>query len=251
MVLKGKVAIITGGARGIGEAISKKFAREGARLVIVDVNKEIGKTAEIIRSSGVQVLSLMADISRSEPVKKIMKKTLENFGSVDILVNNAGVLYQAPLTEIKEKEWDKVMEVNLKGTFLCTQAVARHMIPKRSGKIINISSVSAIIPGSGIAAYCTSKAAILQFTRVAALELAPYKICVNAVCPGTTETKMVTDLLGSEVMENWRKKIPMERFPRAEDHASLIAFLASSAGDSITGQFFSVDCGQLLNFAQP
>ncbi|MEE8179906.1 MAG: SDR family oxidoreductase, partial [bacterium] len=121
----------------------------------------------------------------------------------------------------------------------------------RSGKIINISSVSAIIPGSGMAAYCTSKAAILQFTRVVALELAPHKICVNAVCPGTTETKMVTDLIGSEVMENWKKKIPMGRFPRAEDHASLIAFLASSASDCITGQFISVDCGQLLNFAQP
>ncbi|MBA7494763.1 3-oxoacyl-[acyl-carrier-protein] reductase FabG [subsurface metagenome] len=251
MVLKGKVAIVTGGARGIGKVIARKFAEEGAHLVIVDVNKEIDKTAELIKSFGAQVLSFMADISRSDQVKKIMEKTLENFGSVDILVNNAGVLYQAPLMEIKEKEWDKVMEVNLKGTFLCTQAVARDMIPKRSGKIINISSVSAIIPGSGMAAYCTSKAAILQFTRVVALELAPHKICVNAVCPGTTETKMVTDLLGSEVMENWRKKIPMGRFPRAGDHASLIAFLASSAGDCITGQFISVDCGQLLNFAQP
>jgi len=251
MVLKGKVAIVTGGARGIGKVIARKFAEEGAHLVIVDINKEIDKTAELIKSFGAQVLSFMADISRSDQVKKIMEKTLENFGSVDILVNNAGVLYQAPLMEIKEKEWDKVMEVNLKGTFLCTQAVARDMIPKRSGKIINISSVSAIIPGSGMAAYCTSKAAILQFTRVVALELAPHKICVNAVCPGTTETKMVTDLLGSEVMENWRKKIPMGRFPRAEDHASLIAFLASSAGDCITGQFISVDCGQLLNFAQP
>lgn len=251
MILKEKVAIITGGGRGIGKAIAEKFAKEGAHLVLVDINKEVNETAEIIKSAGVQILPFVADISKSNQVKEVVEKTLESFSSVDILVNNAGVLSQASLVEIKEEDWDKVMQVNLKGTFLCTQAVVPHMIQKRSGKIINISSVSAIIPGSGLVAYCTSKAAILQFTRTVALELAPYRICVNAITPGTTETKIVIDLLEPDVMENWRKKIPMRKFPKVEDHANLIAFLASSAADCITGQIFGVDCGQLLNFAQP
>lgn len=250
MVLKGKVAIVTGAKQGIGKAIAKKFAREGAQVVVVDINKKINTTAEEIQSSGGNAISRIADISRVNQVEDVAKETIELFGSVDILVNNAAILSQAPLIEIKEEEWDKVMQINLKGTFLCTRAVAPHMIQKKSGKIINISSVSAIIPGSNLAAYCTSKAAVLQFTRVVALEFAPYRICVNAIMPGTTQTPMVRDMLGMEVLENWKKKIPMRQFPQPEDHASLALFLASQASDCITGQFFGVDCGQLLNFAQ-
>lgn len=254
MLLKGKVGLITGGGKGIGRAIALAFAREGANIVIADID-ETGtrKTVKEINSLGSKVKAIKTDVSRKEEVKNMVDKTLEIFGQIDILVNNAAILYEAPFVKIKEEEWDRVINVNLKGTFLCSQMVARHMILRRKGKIINVSSVSAIIPGLSVAAYCSSKAAVLQLTRVLALELAPYKICVNAICPGTTKTEMILETFKDrkEVLERWRKKIPMGDFPRVEDHAALAVFLASPASDHITGQAIFVDCGQMLNFAQP
>ena len=249
-VLKEKVALVTGGRRGIGKSIAERFAQEGARIVLVDIDKEVNNVAKVMESAEAEVLPLVGDISVSKQVKEIIGKTIEHFGSIDILVNNAAVLSQASLVETTEQEWDKIMQVNLKGTFLCTRAVAPYMMQREKGKIINISSVSAILPGCGFAAYCASKAAVVQFTRVVALELAPYRICVNAIAPGTTETEMIVGVIEPQVLQDWRKKNPMGKFTRPDDHANLAVFLASPAADSITGQFISVDCGQLLNFAQ-
>jgi 3-oxoacyl-[acyl-carrier protein] reductase len=251
MILKDKVAIVTGAANGIGRAIAEKFAEEGAGLALVDISKSVDETAEAIRSTGVDVVPVTADVAKADDVKKAARRVLEHFGSVDILVNNAGAHSYSSLVEISEEEWNRVMNVNAKGTLFWMQVVARHMIPRKRGKIINISSVSAIIPGVNTIVYCASKTAIIQMTRVAALELAPYGICVNAVCPGTTETDIVTNLFSREILEDWKRSIPMKKFPEVKDHADLVAFLASSAADCITGQFISVDCGQLLNFAQP
>jgi NAD(P)-dependent dehydrogenase (short-subunit alcohol dehydrogenase family) len=249
MNLAGKVAIVTGGASGIGRAIVHQFAALGARVVSADIDAQGAEAvAEELRGRGHEALATETDVSQAAQVEAMVQATLARFGQIDILVNNAGTSTLSSLVEMIEEEWDWVMDVNLKGTFLCTRAVAQEMIRAgRGGKIINLSSINEKIPVAGIAHYCASKAGIMMFTRTVALELAPYKINVNAIGPGGIDTPLMEEiLLIPELNQALLKQIPFGRFGQPEDVAKAAAFLASEWSDWITGHTIYVDGGMHL-----
>ena len=243
MRLKDKVAIITGAGQGIGKEIALAFAREGAKVVVTDITGKEKEVAEEIKKMGREAIALRVDVSKMEDAKRMAEEALKAFGRIDILVNNAGIYPFKPFVEMTESDWDKVINVNLKGAFNCTKAVVETMIKQKYGKIINITSIAGTVVGfPQLTHYCASKAGITGFTRALALELAPYGINVNAIAPGPIETPG-TQTLGKESYENLKKAIPIGRWGKPEDIASLAVFLASDEASNITGQVIVSDGG--------
>lgn len=247
MNLSNKVALITGGSRGIGKEIALELAKNGVNIVISYVNNMEKATAVIdeIISYGVKAMAVCADVSVEEDVLHMIKTVEEEFGTIDILVNNAGITKDNLIIRMKEEDWDSVMDVNLKGTFLCTKAVSRIMMKKRYGKIINITSVVGIMGNAGQSNYSASKAGVIGFTKSMAKELASRGIRVNAIAPGFIETDM-TEVLKDEIKDTMLKAIPLNSFGNPKDIANLVVFLASERSDYITGQIINVDGGLLI-----
>ena len=244
--LEDKVAIVTGAARGIGLEISRLLAAAGARVALVDLRvDDVDVAARRLRDQGHEALPAAADISRGQQVRAMVQAVIERWGHVDILVNNAGVCPITPVEEISEEEWDRVLGVNLKGAFLCSQAVIPFMRTAGAGKIINISSNAGQMGGLAVGLhYSASKAGILGLTKGLARILAP-AVQVNAVAPGTTESEM-TRGWSPEAVANIIKQIPLARLGRPSDTAAAVLFLASDAASFITGQTLSVNGGLFM-----
>lgn len=254
MKLKNKIAIVTGAAKGIGRGIALGFAKEGANVVIVDVlisaAEKVGKE---IGSLGRDYLVIKTDVSNSKEVEGMSAAVINKFKRIDILVNNAGISRAGAVVDVKDEDWDAIMNVNLKGVFLCSRAVGRQMIKQKSGKIINMASIAAKTGEIYNAPYCATKAGVLSITQAQALELAPYKINVNAICPGATDTELMERIfnergpIGGLTPEECRKKfedaIPLGRMGTPEDIAKLAVFLASDDSDYITGQAININGG--------
>lgn len=245
--MAGKIALITGGSRGIGKEIALALAKEGNNIAISYGNnaESAMKVVNEIKSFGVEAIAVKADVSVSEDVTNLVKTVEEGLGTIDILVNNAGITKDNLLIKMTEADWDSVMEVNLKGVFLCTKAVSRSMMKKRYGKIINITSVVGITGNAGQGNYSASKAGVIGFTKSMAKELASRGIRVNAVAPGFIETDM-TDVLKEELKEEMLKMIPLSTMGKPSDIANLVVFLASEKSDYITGQIIKIDGGMAI-----
>ena len=259
MSLDDRVAIVTGAGNGIGKAIATALAEAGARVAAVDIDAAAAKaTADAAAKSGRRVLALDADVGDVAAIDRMVARVMDAFGQVDVLVNNAGVTRRAYIMDLTEADWDRMMRVNGKGVFFCLQRVAREMIPRRSGVIVNIASIAGKgYVGSSNAIYAATKGAVIALTRMAALQLARHNINVNAICPGTTVTALSQDNLASrareegvtvEDMERRRNAgIPLGRPNDPEDVASMAVFLASPGARNITGQSFNVDGGLRLD----
>jgi NAD(P)-dependent dehydrogenase (short-subunit alcohol dehydrogenase family) len=247
--LSGQVAIVTGGGKGIGLAISKGLATAGAIVVIGDILSEVGEVAaSTLQKQGVQAKFIQVDVTKRTSVEQLVSKTMEVFHRIDILVNNAGVIIRKPIEEVTDKEWDWMMDVNLRGTFLCSQIVGREMIKRKYGKIINISSNVAhtLQPHRGV--YAVTKAGISHLTRAFALDWAPYHIHVNAIAPGTTTTELNRRYF-EEHPDDYQERIkthPLGRLGVPEDYIGAALLLATKASDFMTGQTIFVDGGSTL-----
>ncbi|HAT4365024.1 TPA: 3-oxoacyl-[acyl-carrier-protein] reductase [Clostridium perfringens] len=246
-MLKDKVAIVTGGTRGIGRAIALKLADNGANIVINYRNsdKEAEELKAILEEKGVKVLTVKCDISNFEDSKKLMNKCKEVFGKIDILVNNAGITKDTLIMRMKEEDFDSVIDVNLKGSFNCAKHASAIMLKQRFGKIINMTSVVGIAGNAGQVNYAASKAGVIGLTKSLAKELGSRGITVNAVAPGFINTDM-TASLSEKVKEEASKNIPLKRLGDPEDVANLVGFLASDAANYITGQVINVDGGMVM-----
>ena len=244
--LDGKVALVTGSARGIGAAIAFKLAEAGCNLVISDIDADGSEaTAAKIRDMGREAVAIQADVSKLDQADMLVKEAIEKLGKVDILVNNAGITRDNLMMRMSEAEWDSVIAVNLKGTFNCTKAVMRPMMKQRSGKIINISSVVGVMGNAGQVNYSASKAGVIGMTKSVAKELGSRNIQVNAVAPGYIETDMTKELPES-AKEAFLTIIPLNRAGQADDVANGVLFLASSLSDYTTGQVLHVDGGMVM-----
>ena len=243
MRLKDRVALVTGAAQGIGRAIALTLAQEGADIAVADINGlKAGAVAEEVEGLGRRAVALEGSVSEAAQVETMVSKALESLGRVDILVNNAGITRDTLLLRMDEEAWDAVMDINLKGAFLCTKAVLREMVRQRWGRIISLSSVVALVGNPGQANYAASKAGLIGFTKSVAREVASRNITVNAIAPGFVSTDM-TARLSEELQEQVRGRIAMGRFGTPEDVAHLIAFLASEEASYITGQVIGIDGG--------
>lgn len=246
MRLKGKVAIITGGANGIGRAAVKRFLEEGAKIVIADIQKEAGEELEkSYRNQGYDVFFVPVNVAVKEEVENMVEKAKERYGKIDILINNAGITRDAMLVKMTEEQFNAVIDVNLKGVFYCTQAVAKVMIEQGYGKIINTSSVSGIYGNIGQTNYAAAKAAIVGMTKTWAKELGKKGINVNAVAPGFTKTTMVEKM--PEKILNYMESITsLKRLGEPDDIANAYLFLASDESNYITGHVLHVDGGIMM-----
>lgn len=245
--MKGKTVIITGGARGIGKAAALKLASLGANLVInyLGNDKAASETKEACKQLGAEILLIKGDVASAEQCEKIAAAALERFGRIDVLINNAGITRDGLLMRMEEKDFDSVINTNLKGTFLMTKAVSRQMLKQRYGRIINMASVVGITGNQGQANYSASKAGVIGLTKSFALEVAAKGITVNAVAPGFIETDM-TDAMTDAAIEAAKALIPAKRMGSPEDVAEVIAFLASEQSGYITGQTVCVDGGMCM-----
>ncbi len=243
--LKGKVAVITGSARGLGKAIAEKLAEAGADIVITDILEDGIETAKIIAEKyNVETIFIKSNVVEMDSAKELVEKTMEKFGKIDIMVNNAGITRDGLFLRMKEDDFDKVIAVNLKGVFNCTQAVFKKMIKQRFGSIINISSVIGLIGNIGQVNYAASKAGVLGITKSVAREGAKRGIRVNAVAPGFIKTDM-TKILKEEVQKKILSQIPMGEMGTPEDVANTVLFLASDLSSYITGQTIPIDGGMV------
>ena len=247
--LEGKVAIVTGGARGIGQVYCESLAREGANVVAADI-LDPGATVSQIKKAGGEAIGVNVDVRSFESAQQMATKAVEAFGRIDILVNNAalyGGLKVQPFHEIPEEEWDRLMSINVKGVWQCTKAVAPHMMERKYGKIINISSATILMGVPGLAHYVASKGAVWSLSRSLSRELGSFGIRVNCVTPGLTMSQASKDLLSGSIMEGIEKQIASQaalgREQAPEDLAGTIVFLASEDSDFITGQTLNVDGG--------
>jgi len=245
--LKGKTAIITGSSRGIGKAIAFKLGKMGANIVIngSSPSDALKKTEEELKEAGINVITVVADVRKNEDVESMINTAVETFGSLDILVNNAGVTKDKLMMRMTESDWDDVLDINLKGAFLCTKAASKIMMKQRSGKIINITSVVGITGNPSQTNYAASKAGLIGLTKSTAKELASRGINCNAVAPGLIETDM-TDVLPDSVKENYLNSIPQKRYGTPEDVANVVGFLASEEANYITGQVIHIDGGLVM-----
>jgi 3-oxoacyl-[acyl-carrier protein] reductase len=244
--MKGHTAIITGGGRGIGKAIAESLAGRGVNIVVVDVNMDIAQEASSeLEKLGVKSIALKADVSNSSDVGSIFENALKEFEKIEILVNNAGITRDGLLLRMKEEDWDAVININLKGTFLCSKEAVKVMSKQRYGRIINIASVVAFMGNPGQANYSASKAGIVGLTKTIAKEYASRGITVNAVAPGFITTAM-TDALSENVKQDMLKVIPMNRFGTVEDVANTVVFFASHESGYITGQVMHVNGGMYM-----
>ena len=244
MRLKNKVAIISGASRGIGREIALTFAREGAKLSLCATNQDLLNRVgdEIQSETGSKPLLFSFDVRDSKQVGEMVKKTLDTYSRIDILLNNAGITRDQILALMSEEDWDAVLSINLKSVFLFTKAVVKTMIRQKSGRIINMSSISGISGNAGQANYAASKAGVIAFTQSVAKELAKRNITVNAIAPGIIKTQM-TEKLGEQILETFKQHIPLGRFGEPKDVAEVALFLASDEASYITGQVIRVDGG--------
>ncbi|MDC3416428.1 3-oxoacyl-[acyl-carrier-protein] reductase [Aquibacillus salsiterrae] len=246
-MLAGKVALVTGGSRGIGKAIALELAKQGAK-VAVNFSGNEEKAQEVVDEIvelGSEALKIKANVANESEVKGMIKQVVESFGSLDILVNNAGITRDNLLMRMKTEEFDEVIETNLKGVFLCTKGVTRQMMKQRSGRIINISSVVGVSGNPGQANYVAAKAGVIGLTKSTAKELASRNVLVNAIAPGFIETDM-TAKLTEEQRSGMIGLIPLEKLGQAEDVAKVVRFLASDDANYITGQTIHVDGGMIM-----
>jgi len=241
----GQIALVTGAARGIGQAIALKLAAEGADLALCDLQADwLEETAGKAKELGSRVECYSVDVSNGDAVNETVKAVEKDFGQIDVLVNNAGITKDGLIMRMSEDDWDAVLNVNLKGVFLFTKAAMRGMMKKRSGSIINIASIIGLIGNAGQANYAASKGGVISFTKTVARELASRNVRCNAIAPGFIRTAM-TDALPEEVQEKMLTNIPLNKFGTPEDVANVVAFLAGSASGYVTGQVIST-CGGMV-----
>jgi 3-oxoacyl-[acyl-carrier protein] reductase len=246
MDFKGQVGVVTGGARGIGKAIAEGLAKKGVNLVVAGRNLDAAnETAAALAAYGVRVLGMKLDVSNSEEVEKVFEEIRKEFHRIDILINNAGITKDGLLMRMGEEAWDSVLDINLKGVFLCSREAIHDMAKQRYGRIVNITSVAAFMGNPGQANYSASKAGIVGFTKTVAKEYAGRGITVNAVAPGFIQTAM-TDVLQDKVKEEMKRLIPLGRFGTVEDVANAVIFLASPDSGYITGQVIHVNGGMYM-----
>jgi 3-oxoacyl-[acyl-carrier protein] reductase len=247
MNLEGKAALITGASRGIGREIALELARQGANVAVNYAGSEAkaNEVVDEIKKMGKDAFAIKCDVSNAEEVATMIKETVDRFGHLDILVNNAGITKDNLLMRMKEEEWDDVININLKGVFLCTKAVTRQMMKQRNGRIINIASIVGVSGNAGQANYVAAKAGIIGLTKTTAKELASRNITVNAIAPGFISTDM-TDKLTDEVRSEMLKQIPLARLGEPKDIAKMAAFLASDDSSYMTGQTLHINGGMFM-----
>ncbi|WML49304.1 3-oxoacyl-[acyl-carrier-protein] reductase [Neobacillus sp. PS3-34] len=247
MNLDGKAVLVTGASRGIGREIALELARQGANIAVNFSGSEAkaNETVDEIKAMGRDAFAVKCDVSDSESVSAMVKETIDRFGKLDVLVNNAGITRDNLLMRMKEEEWDDVININLKGVFLCTKAVTRQMMKQRNGRIINIASIVGVSGNPGQANYVAAKAGVIGLTKTTAKELASRHITVNAIAPGFITTDM-TEKLTEEVKTEMLKMIPLARFGEPKDIAKVTAFLASDDSSYMTGQTLHIDGGMVM-----
>jgi 3-oxoacyl-[acyl-carrier protein] reductase len=247
VIEEGRVAVVTGGGRGIGRAVAVRLANEGANVAISYRSNDTAaeEVAEEVRAAGAECVIFKGDVASTEDIDALFKGVGEAFGPVEILVNNAGLTRDNLMMRMKESEFDEVLSTNLKGTYLCTRAALRPMIKARWGRIVNVSSVVGLVGNAGQANYAASKAGIIGFTKSVAREVAQRGITANVVAPGYVETEL-TSSLSEEVKDQIRDQVPAGRFAEAEEVAEVVAFLAGEGAGYITGQTVAVDGGMTM-----
>jgi 3-oxoacyl-[acyl-carrier protein] reductase len=246
MDLKGQVAVITGATRGIGKAIAEGLARRGVNLAVASRSEQDAReVASSLSATGIRAIGTRLDVSRAEDVERVFEEVRQEFNRIDILVNNAGITKDGLLMRMSEEAWDTVMDINLKGSFLCTREAIKDMARQRYGRIINITSVAGFMGNPGQANYSASKAGLVGFTKTVAREYAGRGVTVNAVAPGFIETAM-TDILSEKIKEEMKKLIPLGRFGSVEDIAHAVLFLASPESGYVTGQVIHVNGGMYM-----
>jgi meso-butanediol dehydrogenase/(S,S)-butanediol dehydrogenase/diacetyl reductase len=255
MELSGQVALVTGAGQGIGKAAALALAAAGADAVVTDINEaSLKETADAIAATGRRVLAIKADVGNTQDIDRLVSEAVARFGKIDVLVNNAGVTRRAHIMDLTEDDWDRIFRVNAKGVFFCLQRVAREMIPRRSGCIINIASIAGKgFSGTSNAIYAASKGAVISLTKTAAQQLGGHNINVNAVCPGIVRTALYAEMIRviaekesvsiEEIERRGVASVPLRRANEPEDIAAMIVFLASPGARNITGQAFNVAGG--------
>ena len=244
--LANKVALITGGAAGIGRAIAELFGQKGAKLVLVDKRETVSAVADEFTAKGVESLGISTDITVRANIERSVEEAIKRFGSIDILVNNAGVVLLAPAEELTDEAWDVTMAVNLKAPYMISQIVGRQMIAQRSGKIISMASQAGLVALDKHLAYCASKAAIISLTKVLAYEWGRYNINVNSISPTVVLTELGRKAWAGDVGDAFKAKIPLGRFAYPEEIAAAALFLASNASDMISGENLVIDGGYTI-----
>lgn len=246
MIFADKVSLITGASQGIGEAIAEELGREGATVILVDVQKEkLAQVADRLSGQGIKAIAYEADVTDSDRVVQLTEEVIKSLGRVDHLINNAGITRDSLLLRMKEEDWDLVLKVNLKGAFNFSRAVLKHMFAARSGRIVNISSVVGLMGNFGQTNYAASKAGLIGFSKSLAREVAARGITVNCVAPGYIATPM-TEKLSEEVKKAFLELIPMKRFGLPEEVARVVKFLCSDDAAYVTGQVINVNGGMYM-----
>ncbi len=245
--LENKITVVTGGAQGIGRAICQALAQEGAKVVVADIHPNASETVQMIRDAGREAMFVNTNVADEHSVKQLYETVLAKFGTIDILVNNAGICRMISILDITVEEWDKILAVNLRGTFLMSREAFRIMKDKQQGRIVSIASAAAKIGGLAAGAhYSASKAGVICFTKSLALQAAPYHVNVNAVCPGPTSTEM-TDAWGDETNKAFAAHIPWKEYAQPNDIANAVVFLASDASRYVTGEILDVNGGLVMD----
>lgn len=246
MGLQGKVALVTGASQGIGPEIARLLGQQGMLVALNARSDKVEQAAEVLQAEGIQAIAIRGDVSRKAEVDRLIERTEQELGPLWLLVNNAGVLRTGPTAEMSEEDWDTCFNVDAKGVFLCSQAAIRRMMPRRAGRIVNVSSIAGVIVRTAQIAYCSAKAAVNHFSRCLAVEMAPYGITVNCLCPGMTWTDMLEKSAAARGLdlEAMVALIPAGKMANPQDHAHLVAYFASEEAGHVTGQVVCVDGGQ-------
>ena len=246
MRLKDRVALVTGSSRGVGRSVALAYAKEGAKVIVnySSNEKAANEVVEKIKEMGSDAIAVKADVANKDDVEAIVNVGIEKFGKIDILVNNAGFTRPALLVNMTEEQWNAVVDIHMKGTFLCSQVVAKHMIEQKSGKIINVTSVAGVVGTVGQVNYSAAKGGIISMTKSIARELARYNVCCNVISLGIVETDMTEKIRTDEKLKDiYMNRILLRRFARPEDIAPAFVFFASDDSNYITGQLLCVDGG--------